>query len=282
MPLLLDLLAQRFPAAKRTTLKRMVQVGRVTVNGVKAHKLKQSLQPTDRLDVLDHGPLPQRSADPLKIIHEDADVIVVAKPAGLLTSTVPREKRPTALAILCRYLAAGEPSSHIGLIHRLDRDASGLLVFSKHHEAYRSLKEQFFTHAVERVYTARVTGVPNPRSGRIDSRLVELPDGSVRPTQRLDRGVRAVLEYEVIDDDRKTSLLRVTLLTGRKHQIRAQLAARGHPVVGDATYGQPSPDAQRRGLLLVATRLAFNHPRTGLRVSFEIEPPAAMLTHPKE
>src|SRR4029079_12746335 len=122
-------------------------------------------------------PAPAALISPLKIVFEDQELLVVDKPAGLLTSTVPRERRPTALAIVRRYLGATSPDARVGLIHRLDKDASGLLVFSKSHLAYESLKGQFFKHTVERVYEAVVHGKPAPPAGRVASRLVERADG---------------------------------------------------------------------------------------------------------
>ena len=120
----------------------------------------------------------------LRIIHEDADVLVVDKPAGLLTSTVPRERRPTLLKMVREYIERTDPRARVGLIHRLDRDASGLLIFSKNHQAYESLKRQFFKHTVDRIYLAVVHGKLNPPAGMIESRLVELPNGSVRASRR--------------------------------------------------------------------------------------------------
>ena len=181
---LLDWLLHRYPTAKRETLKRMFQAGRVTVNGAKPRNLKVELAPTDRVEVSDQsarkrGPAPAPARLPFRIVHEDADVLVVDKPAGMLTSTVPRERRPTLLAAVRAYVLAREPRARVGLIHRLDRDASGLLVFSKNDAAYQSLKSQFFHHTVERVYLAVTEGVPNPREGRIASRLEERADGTV-------------------------------------------------------------------------------------------------------
>src|SRR5262245_66217776 len=105
----------------------------------------------------------------MRIIHEDVDILVVAKPAGLLTSTVPRERRPTLLKMVREYAAQHDPRARVGLIHRLDRDASGLLVFSKNHDAYESLKRQFFRHTVDRIYLAVVRGRLNPPAGKIRS-----------------------------------------------------------------------------------------------------------------
>jgi 23S rRNA pseudouridine1911/1915/1917 synthase len=269
--LLIDLLQKKFPQAKRTTLRRMLEEGRVRVNGGVVRIAKTEVGEGVKVDVDDRTrPVsPRYSLAPMEPVYEDGDVLVVNKPAGLLTSTVANEKRPTAIALIRRYLEQQDPKARAGVIHRLDRDASGLLVFSKNNGAYESLKSQFFHHTVERVYTAVVHGVPSPQSGRIENRLVELPDGSVRETKVDGKGERAVTEYETIEYDRKQkiSLLKVTLHTGRKHQIRTHLAQRGTPILGDSVYGHPS-DAPC--LLLTATRLCFNHPRSGERLSFEL------------
>jgi 23S rRNA pseudouridine1911/1915/1917 synthase len=205
------------------------------------------------------------------IIFEDRDVIVINKPAGLLTSTVPRERRVTAIALLRDHVAKREPRARVGVVHRLDRDASGLLVFSKNHEAYRALKHQFFHHTVSRVYAALVHGKPNPPRGKIQSRLVEHPDGSVHSTKRPPpHGQRAMTEYEVVEHRTGKSLLKVTLHTGRKHQIRAHLSERGCPIVGDQMYGKPRDESPK--LMLTASELEFDHPRSGKRVRFTLEP----------
>ena len=200
-------LRQRFPTAKTQTLKRMVEAGRVIVNGRRATRLNQPTEPGDVVTV-DERPDSARSPRkvksaramlaPLTLVHEDEDVLVIAKPAGLLTSTVPRELRPTALAIVRAYIAATAPRAQVGLIHRLDRDAGGLLVFSKNHETYESLKTQFFKHTTGRVYEAVVHGTPNPPAGQIESRLVERADGTIRSTDRHAHGQRAITKYERI------------------------------------------------------------------------------------
>jgi 23S rRNA pseudouridine1911/1915/1917 synthase len=207
-----------------------------------------------------------------RVIYEDRDVLVVSKAAGLLTSTVPRERRPTLLAAVRQYVGEREPRARVGLIHRLDRDAQGLLVFSKSHEAYQSLKSQFFHHTVDRQYTAVVEGTPSPPKGTVRSRLVERADGTVYSTRRPVGGQTAVTDYEVVSHAAKRSVVSATLQTGRKHQLRVHLRDRGSPVVGDKLYGKPDP----AGLRLAATRLAFDHPRTGKRMEFNLPPPAWM------
>jgi 23S rRNA pseudouridine1911/1915/1917 synthase len=208
---------------------------------------------------------------PFRIVHEDHEILVIDKPHGLLTATVPREKRPTALAAVREHVAGNEPRARVGLIHRLDRDAAGLLVFSKSHDAYVSLKQQFYRHTVERIYLAVVRGKPTPRQGTIDTLLVESNDGSMHRTRDPRKGERAITHYQAIAEERGRSLLRVRLETGKKHQIRAQLAERAVPIINDPMYNTDKPAGP---LMLVAVELHLDHPRTKRRMSFRIDPPA--------
>jgi 23S rRNA pseudouridine1911/1915/1917 synthase len=307
---LLDYLVQKFPASKRTTLKKMVEAKRVTINGRVASKLKEPVKADDQIELLERPKKSVRAGRgrqgqeemgslPFPILHEDEDVLVIVKPAGLLTSTNEREKRPTVAAMLRAYLASTDPEARLGIIHRLDRDASGLLVFSKHNGAYEHLKSQFYHHTVERLYTAVVEGQPTPKSGTIQNLLYELPTGLVVQISDQSKGQIAITDYETvrmlsIPPSRRRqppielplhdkpaqpwahrSLLRVKLQTGRKHQIRAHFAARKTPIVGDPFYGpDPTPVSP---LLLAATGLSFDHPRTGERIKFEIDPPEGVL-----
>src|SRR5436190_11315611 len=177
MPTLLEWLVQKYPTAKKQTLREMVAQGRVTINGKLARTVKEAVGESDRVAV---GKKPQRelaSIGPLQIIHEDEDVLVVNKPPGLLTSTNVRERRATAIEFVRNYLADREPRARTGIVHRLDRDASGLLVFSKNNHAHQSLKKQFFEHTVLREYLAVVHRTVSPPKGKIESKLVELKDG---------------------------------------------------------------------------------------------------------
>jgi 23S rRNA pseudouridine1911/1915/1917 synthase len=272
---LLDWLVREYPTAKRQTLRRMVQAGRVLVDAVPARNVRQVVEDDTKVRVIDagKGKASGASKPSIDIVHEDADLLVVNKPAGLLTSTVPREPRPTLLAKVERYLAATDSRARVGLIHRLDRDAAGLLIFSKNDRAYRSLKSQFFDHGVVRQYAALVHGCPEPARDRISSRLVERADGIVYSTKQHGRGELAITEYEIEETFGDRSLLLVTLQTGKKHQIRVHLSERGHPIVGDRVYGRPNEKVAR--LFLLARRLSIIHPRTGKAMSFQLEIPAA-------
>lgn len=212
--------------------------------------------------------------DPLAglIVYEDRDLLVVNKPPGMLTASGPNDRRPTLWgAVQVRGL---HQRIQTGIIHRLDRDACGLLVFSKNDDSYQSLKTQFFRHTVERVYMAIVKGIPKPPAGRIESQLVEWKDGTVHPTKQRNKGERAISHYETCSAYRGSSLVRVTLETGRKHQIRVHMAETGHPIVGDAVYNPSAKEDQR--LMLVAMRLCLDHPRTGKRMEFEVDMPRHM------
>src|SRR5205823_1477094 len=149
-----------------------------------------------------------------------------------------------------------------------------LLVFSRTDLAYQSLKTQFFKHTVGRVYTALVRGTPGESHGHIETRLVERTDGKVHSTRQKGRGILAVTDWTLVTRGAGVSLLLVHLRTGRKHQIRTHLAERGMPIVGDTIYGPPIAAPR---LMLAATRLEFDHPRTGERVTFEIDAPEGFL-----
>ena len=272
--MLVDWLVKHFPTAKRQTLKRMVEDKRVRVNGVVARKLKEEILETDKVTVSDHR---SRAAPPeprstLPVVYEDDDLLVVHKPHGLLTSTVPREPRPTLLAMVREHvMLTSGPEARVGLIHRLDKDASGLLIFSKNAEAYESLKKQLFEHSIDRIYTAIVEGKPPELRGRIRSFLVELPDGSVRSTKAPGKGQGAMTEYIVLKSGPARSMLRVILHTGRKHQIRVHLSERGTPIVNDPVYGVEKKPKGR--LMLEATSIGFVHPTTAKRMAFELPMP---------
>jgi RluA family pseudouridine synthase len=274
-----DLLVHMYPQAKKTTLREMLTAKRVRLNGEVARSLKQPVKKTDRLEVTDVGSGISSTTtltNGLRIVHLDSELIIVDKPSGLLTATDSIEKRPYVLKLLTNYFRKQNSKNQIHLIHRLDRDASGLLVFARTWDAFRSLKQQFFEHTITRRYDVIVHGIPKKNEAKLENLLLENPDtGEVNITKDIRQGKLAILSYLVMKSDpkQKISHLRCELYTGRKHQIRVQLKANGHPVLGDPMYGNPDEPPNR--LALHASHLTFIHPKTNRKVSFDSPMPGS-------
>ena len=258
---LLARLAVLYPQAKKTTLREMVTQKRVRINGTIVRTVNHPITEIDKLEVAETSETPMKAtilAGGLTVVYFDADIIIVNKPAGLLTSTDAQEKRPTAWRILQDYVRNQTHKNQIHLIHRLDRDASGVLVFARAWDAYSSLKKQFFEHTITRQYSVVVHGIPKPPKAKLEHLLIEGEfTGTVRVTPDIKKGKLAILDYETIEPSklRRLALLKCTLFTGRKHQIRIQLKAAGHAVCGDPVYGIADEPPHR--LALHATRLVF-------------------------
>ena len=202
----------------------------------------------------------------LEIIHEDRDIIVVNKAAGLLTMGTGRDFGRTAHATLMEYVKKGNPKSRerVFIVHRLDRDTSGAIVFARSEEAKRFLQDNW--DKAEKIYLAFVDGHPDPAEGEISSYLAENEARRVYSTRNQQLGRLSTTRYKVIKTVNERSLLEVTLLTGRKNQIRVHLADRGWPIVGDAKYGLKIRDNKR--LALHSHKLSFEHPWKKIRMEF--------------
>jgi len=185
-----------------------------------------------------------------------------------------RERVRTAYRLLWDYLAAQRPRARPFIVHRLDRETSGLLVFAKTEAAKQHLQAQFEARTVERVYIALVSGRVRRESGTLESRLVEDRSLRVHATTGPE-GKTAITNYRVKGHGQDTTLLELSLGTGRRRQIRVQLAAIGHPIVGDREHGGPAGPWRR--LCLHATRLGFVHPVTGKALRFESAAPEAWV-----
>ncbi|HKR64090.1 MAG TPA: RluA family pseudouridine synthase [Thermoanaerobaculia bacterium] len=261
---LLDALAAFYPDASKTTLRQMLQSGRVRVNGEIEKNARRALEADDAIDVAQKSV--QIALPPgLAILHEDDDVLVVLKSHGLLTVATERERETTAQAYLNQYLKQkGEERVHV--VHRLDRETSGVLVFAKHFDAREALKEKFAAHDVDRVYIAIIEGAIDPPSGTIRSNLRERRDLRMESVDAHPDAKPAVTHYRTIQSNAKYSMLEITLETGRKNQIRTHLSEAGHPVVGDRMYGSTINPLGRLGLH--AKLLGFDHPMTGKHVVF--------------
>lgn len=261
---LLDALAALFPDSSRTTLRQMLQVGRVRVNGEIEKDAKRMLAAEDFIDVADKATV--RTLPPgLAILHEDRDVIVVLKANGLLTVATERERENTAQAYLNTYLGA-RALDRIHVVHRLDRETSGVLVFARNFHARERLKEQFAEHSVDRLYVAIIEGAIDPPRGTIRSNLYERRDLRMVSVDSHPEAKHAVTHYRTIESTGRWSMLEVTLETGRKNQIRAHLSETGHPIAGDTMYGSTVNPLGRLGLH--AKLLGFDHPTTEQRLTF--------------
>ena len=205
-------------------------------------------------------------------VHVDDRLAVIEKPAGLVVHPAPGHHGETLVDALGPMLAGG-PAERAGIVHRLDKDTSGLMIVARDDEAHRLLSALIKAHQVERTYLALIEGRPRSRSGTIDAPLGRDHRAPEKRTVR-GRGARdARTHFEVVEVLRANSLVEARLETGRTHQIRAHFAAIGHPVAGDPRYGHPGRLGLERQFLHSAG-LAFTHPFTGERLEFESPLPA--------
>jgi tRNA pseudouridine32 synthase/23S rRNA pseudouridine746 synthase/23S rRNA pseudouridine1911/1915/1917 synthase len=203
----------------------------------------------------------------LTILHEDRDIIVVEKPCGLLTMGTDRDKSRTVHTILNEYVRKGDPRSRnrIYIVHRLDRDTSGILILAKSESAKIFLQGHW--QETDKRYLTVVYGSLTPKAGTISSYLAENSAFAVYSTPDPALGKLSHTEYTVLKEIKGFSLLEIHLLTGRKHQIRVHLSEKGHPVVGDRKYGKGSD--VHGTLALHARSISFTHPVCGKRLTFE-------------
>lgn len=260
MPLpLIDRLHALYPDASRTTLRKWLAAGRVRVRGAVERRAETPVAAGER--VLLGAPPPPAFPEPLRLVHEEEQFLVVDKPAGLLTIATERERERTAYRLLAGYVegqARRARGPRLFIVHRLDRETSGLLVFAKSGAAKGALQAQFKARRVERLYVAVVDARVDADEGRLESFLVQDRSLRVRASRDTLRGKEAVTLYRVLERRRDSTVLELSLQTGRRGQIRAQLAELGHPVAGDAAYGSRRNPIRR--VCLHATRLGFVGP----------------------
>jgi 23S rRNA pseudouridine1911/1915/1917 synthase len=213
----------------------------------------------------------------LGIPYEDEHLLVVDKPAGVVVHPSPGHATGTLVHGVLAHGAAGGDEDRPGIVHRLDRDTSGLLVVARADEAYERLQQLVREHGLERTYVALVRGRPRSRKGRIEAPIGRDRRDPTRQSLNTDSPRDAVTHFELLELIGQHALLSVDLETGRTHQIRVHLAAVGLPVVGDSVYGVPDPALCRQ--FLHATRLAFAHPFTGTRVEVESPLPGELARY---
>ncbi|MGE5201823.1 MAG: RluA family pseudouridine synthase [Acidobacteriota bacterium] len=287
------LLARRFGDLSRTRLKQLVVEGRVSVDGATITNPSLRVKPGQRCTAVLPPPVaatPQAQSIPLDIRYEDADLLVLEKPAGLVVHPAPGNPDNTLVNALLAHcgdsLAGIGGVRRPGIVHRLDKDTSGLMVVAKTEQAHAALAADFAARRIDRAYLAVVWGVPQPRVGEIAGAIGRNPRN--RKTMAVvSRGGRpAITRYRVLRIFKDVAaVVECRLATGRTHQIRVHLAAQGHPLIGDPVYGRSRgrrrtlPTALRAALdafprqALHAARLGFQHPSDGKQLEFESKLP---------
>ncbi|MCX6897299.1 MAG: RluA family pseudouridine synthase [Verrucomicrobia bacterium] len=280
----------QLPARSRAFLQKLIRDGCVQIQNPKSKiqnpKPNHPVQPGDVVEVVIPPPSPSEVAPeaiPLDVLYEDADLIVVNKPPGLVVHPAAGHRAHTLVNALlhhCRGQLSGIGGvERPGIVHRLDGDTSGCLVAAKRDRAHRDLQEQFKARTVAKHYLALVWGVPRRNSGFIEGAIGRSASDRKKMRVVSHGGREAITEFEVIKPLGEVTLLRCTLHTGRTHQIRVHLAAMGHPIVGDKVYGgtRKHPLAKQAGRqMLHAQTLAFDHPRTHKRLEFAAPLPQDM------
>ena len=267
--LLLDFLFKALHGYKKNKVRSYLKFGAVSVNGVVSRKHDHRLRPGHEVSVQTNKReiLAASKKYPFRIVFEDDAIIVISKPAGLLTIATDQEKDQTAYRALTEYVNMRDPlgRARVFIVHRIDRDTSGLIVFAKKGEYKEKLQGDWNT--VEKRYLAVVEGSPEEDKGIIKSNLSESKFRAVYSGPRVDDSRLAVTRYSVLDSNDKYTLVEIILDTGRKHQIRVHMADMGCPVAGDTRYGAKTDPAGR--LALHAAYLSFKHPLTGKTLVFE-------------
>lgn len=271
---LLKFLFEMMPSRSRKSLKGVLGRGQVYVNGEATTQFNEPLHPGDRVEIHSHFGARNVKIKGIEILHEDDDVIVIEKEAGLLSIASEKENQMTAYRQLAEHVQRSHPKNRVFVVHRLDRDTSGVMMFAKSKKVQQKLQNAWKDVVSERIYIALVEGQVD-QDGTITSWLTEDKTLTVRSSKNPNNGKKAVTHYKVLKSNRNLSLLKVHLDTGRKNQIRVHMQELGHPIVGDKKYGSRSNPIRRMGLH--AHILAFRHPTTGESLRFESEVPSAFM-----
>lgn len=269
----------------RAQIKRWIEAGHVRVAGA-AVRASRKLALGESIEASPLEPVEttlEAEAIPLEVLFEDESLIVLDKPAGLVVHPAPGHPRGTLVNALlhhCGDLAGIGGVLRPGIVHRLDRGTSGVLVAAKDDETHQGLARQFAEHSIERRYRTLVRGLPRAEAGRIERPIGRHPRDRKRMSVEAKAGKASITNWRVLRRFReaRTSELEIRPETGRTHQIRVHLSAAGLPLVGDATYGRArGRDAALGRPALHAAHLGFEHPRTGRRLRFEAPLPEDLL-----
>ena len=272
-------LQEKLPQFSRSRLQDWIKDGRVTIQGSAKTKTSLTLKGGETITVAPADPPPLHAVPedlPVEILYEDADVIAVNKPAGIVVHAGAGNYKGTLVNRLVHrfqsQLSTVGGEARPGIVHRLDKDTSGVLLVAKNDAAHRALAEQFASRTTEKIYLALVQGAVEQDSGKITLRISRDPQKRIRMSARPDVGRTALTEYKVQQRfGNRFTYLRIRIGTGRTHQIRVHFATIGHPVVGDRLYGASSKTTGLEGgrFFLHAHRIRFDSPSTGERITVE-------------
>ncbi|RJU86847.1 MAG: RluA family pseudouridine synthase [Candidatus Poseidoniales archaeon] len=273
---LIEVLASKFPNSKRNKLRKMLTEGRASVDGKVIHKAKFIVQPGSVVKISNRESAAKKSPPPapkkqhlrIKILFEDDHILVVNKQAGLLSVATDKMEPDTLHSRVVDYLRIENEKNWAFIVHRLDRETSGVMIFAKHKRHKEYLQEQFAQRGVHRVYHALVQGVPDRNGGTIHEWLLEDKFLRVKSVNKRNPNAKeAITHWSLEDNDDFASLLMLTIETGRRHQIRVGLANMGHPVIGDEQHGAEGNPIGR--IALHASALELLHPETDDPIRFE-------------
>jgi len=273
---LINILQTIFPESKRNTLRKMLTQGRVVVDEKVIFKAKEIIHPGSVVIVSDKEtankthppPKPKKTHLRIKILFEDKHIIVLNKQAGLLSVATDKLEPDTLHSRCVEYLKSNDEKAWAYIVHRLDRETSGVMILSKEERHKNYLQEQFANREIHRTYHALVEGKPTKTSGIIHEWLVEDKFLRVRTTsKRTPNAKEAITHWNIEDSDGTASLIQLTIETGRRHQIRVGLANLGNPVIGDEQHGAKGNPIGR--IALHATSLELLHPETDDPIRFE-------------
>ncbi len=268
MPFLLSSLSNK----SRDNIKSLLRNRQVLVNGEPVTQFNHELKPGDTIVISAARHTGGLMARNMRLVYEDEHLIVIDKNAGLLSMASDNEKYLTAYNILSTYIKSQKPSNRIFIVHRLDRDTSGLMMFARSEKVQSLMQRDWKRNVTARTYVALVEGKVTEPEGIVKSYIYESKSLIMHSTNDPKKGDLAITRWRLLKSGSEYSLLEVTLETGKKNQIRLHMQETGHSIAGDKKYGASSSPISRLGLH--ASLLAFIHPVTGKEMRFESKIPA--------
>jgi 23S rRNA pseudouridine1911/1915/1917 synthase len=272
---LLEFLYESFPDRSRKSIKSLLEQKQIMIRNQIVTRFDYPLAPGMDVIILKKKPSPDMTLRKMNLLYEDEHLMVIEKSTGLLSVATAKETEETAFSILKRYVKKNHHRAELYIVHRLDRDTSGIMMFAKTKEIQKKLQDNWDNTVTKRIYYAVVEGHVQNAEGEIVSSLKENKSLMMYSSKTPGEGQKAVTRYRVLKSNARYSLLEVSLQTGRKNQIRVHLQDIGHSIAGDKKYGAAADPLGRLGLH--AGILEFFHPATGKCMHFETPVPAIMV-----